>query len=573
MRSLVKTFVIIGGGAAGVSTLYTFVDSLGKTASEEKYKIVVIEKSPVIGPGLAYSLQASDVFLLNLPYDVISPVPKHPDHFAKWLHSNEGKWRSEFPTLDLSKDMFLPRRLFGIYLNDLANSLQKIGREQGLDVVFIKAEVIDINKNFDETLIVQYKDNEICQTINATSVVLCTGHLPPSQPAYQKFKELNGYYSTPWEIDTSKIPLDEDILILGTHLTAIDAILQRAEVIKKAIKERPQGKIGKIIAVSHSGHLPRVICNTSQEYVRKYLTLEAIEVATESGTATVTLDSIKTMFKNEVKRAYETLGFEAVNAFQIRKLKKPCDQATLLESEIQAARNQTCRPWQVILFSIYPFVPRIWEALDGEGKEKFIKKYYSIWMTYLAAFPLKNAEVIYSLMKEERLEVAGGLKKVVHDPNTSEFVTHLKVNKSLTITKKTKYVINAAGQGHDITSAESVLIKKLLENKFINPHALGGIEVDFKTLRVTSEHKHLPLYVIGDQTWGACMATGDLIQIAHQASRVVNSILHPKKKWPSNSRLSFHKLEQGKRDEVKPEPGNDGTLDSAADKSSVARVY
>lgn len=534
-----KTVAIIGGGAAAISTLYELVESLSKP-SEEKSRIYVIEKSPTIGPGLAYSPKANDIFLLNLPYHMMSPIPKQPDHFAKWLHnkSNEPKWRPHFPNLDVTKEEFLPRKLFGIYLTNLAIDIQKKARENEIEVIFLNNEATNITKEPNDKLAVHLKSPDANSPICANSVVLCTGHLPPSQHSYHELKSKKGYFETPWAMNMQDIPIDEDVLILGTHLTAVDAILARADYLKKEVQNGYTGKIGKIISASRTGLLPRVISATASEYVRKELTLEAIDVATAYGTKCISLKELKRMFKAEMKRAYLVLNKKEIDIKLKKMLKQNNDPLSTLEREIHAAKNKQCRPWQTVLFSLYPIVPRLWEALEDEGKKEFLERYYSIWMTYLAAFPVHNAEKIYSLMKENTLKIVGGLIRVDFDQNTREFLACFGNN----ITVKTRYIINAAGQGHDIQLTDSVLFKNLLKNEFIMPHSLGGVAVDFKTLRVISPHKHLQLYIVGDQTWGACMATADLSQISNnQVPRVINSMLYPKKKRSSFETVAFHK--------------------------------
>lgn len=522
------TLAIIGGGSAGVSALYQLVEFFSKHTIQEKPKILLIEKSEEVGPGLAYGKSANDAYLLNIISSKMSPIPHQPDHFDKWLKDSNNvlKWRLSFPNLDIESSEYLPRKLFGIYLTDLAIETQKRAKLYNIEVEFIHAEVVNIIPNEINQLKIQLKDQT--ETLLVDSAVLCIGHLPPSQIKYKEFNSITEYYKTPWDIKAHEISIDKDFLILGTRLTAIDAILARAEYIKQRIQQGYKGNVGKIIAVSHTGLFPRVISDVTQSYVRNELTLEAIDSVTAYGTESVSLAVLKKMFKAEIRRAYKIIREKEITFKVSDIIKRDLESSPreLLEHEIDCAKRHVQRPWQTVLFSLYPIVPRLWEALDEDGKKEFLEKYHTFWMTYLAAFPVDNAEKILSLLKGGLLETYSGLEKVSYNTESKLFKVNLRDGKYL----QGEYLVNATGQGHDITQADSPLLQNLLTNGYIKPHALGGIEVDFKSLRVIGKNNNIPLFIVGDPTWGACMATADLSQIVNnQIPRVINSILKPLK--------------------------------------------
>lgn len=514
---------IIGGGAAGVSALYQLVDIiLDKKTACNIQSIVVIERSKQIGPGLAYSETGSDEYILNLPYPKMSPVPKQPDHFSKWLKNAENlhKWRTFFPELDIDKTEFLPRKLFGLYLADLAMTLQKNAQMNGIEVEFIYDEVINLLSSKEGGLAIILKTNNI---LIADSAVLCIGHLPSSQPPqYEQFKSKKGYYETPWEVNQEDMLIEKDLLILGTRLSAIDAALARSAYIKEQTQNGYNGPVGKIISVSRTGLPPRILSNITEDYVRNELTLEAIDRETAYGTKAIPLKTLKRMFKAEIKRAYKTIKDQEVKVSLKAIIQYMPDPVSWLEREIQSAKEGKKRPWQTVLFSLYPVVPRLWEALDEEGKKEFLDKYYTFWMTYLAAFPIENAEKILALLKSEQLTMLGGLDSLAYNQENEEFEVVLRNGNRLS----SAYVINATGQGHDVTQADSTLLKNLLASGVIKAYPLGGIEVNFKSLQAIGEYRNLPLFIVGDPTWGACMATADLYQIANnQIPRAINSML------------------------------------------------
>lgn len=536
-----KTVVIIGGGAAGVSTLYQLVELLAKD-HEKNTKIIVIEKSSKIGLGLAYGTEIDSPHILNLPSSAMSPIPNKPTHFIEWLRdeNNLPKWRHFFPNLDIDKNEYLPRALFGMYLNDLVEATKEYAQTENIQVEFIHDEAIDIERLANNQANIKLLNNPA--PLSADNVILCIGHLPPSQKEYKAFKPVKQYYETPWQTqpNMADIPISEDIIILGTRLTAIDAILTREATIEKATQAGYTGTIGKIFAVSRNGLLPCVIGPT-KDYQRSKLTLEKINQITAGGTKPLQLKELKKLFKEEIKSGYKLLESKDINlrlkGIFDKSLKTPPTE--WLKKEIDAARNRI-RPWQTVLASLYSIVPNIWKILNENDKQEFLDKYYSFWITYLAAFPLENAEKILGLLQTGRLAVLGGLHSVSYSEQTQKFSVNLSVSGSLvTECLEAKYLVNAAGQGHDVTQTDSVLLKNLVERHLITPHPLGGVQIHFKSLRsAAANDKTIPIFIVGDGgTWGTCMATADLGQTARQAQRVVYSLM--KEIRPYNSNTGF----------------------------------
>lgn len=522
-----KIIAIIGGGAAGLSAFYQLVE-LATKKNEKDLKIIVIEKSNKIGSGLAYSTDVNSPHILNLPASAMSPIPNHPNHFIQWLQNseNEHKWRLFFPSLDINESAYLPRALFGIYLHDLAETTQQRALAIGIEAEFIYDEAIDIDLIKEDQTEIKLLNH--VDPITADKAILCIGHLPPSQKEYKKFKSLEQYYETPWQTkpNMTEIPLEENVIILGTRLTAIDAILTRTATIEKAIQSGYSGPVGKIFAVSRNGLLPCVIGPT-QEYQRSKLTLEKIADITAGGTEPLKLKDLKKLFKEEVQTAHKQVTGKEIKLHlkEIFTKNSKTSPTEWLQREISSSK-QYSRPWQTVLASLYSIVPSLWKVLDSDDKQMFLDTYYSIWMTYLAAFPLENAEKILALLQKENLAVLGGLKTVSFCDETQMFTAHLNTGNTQKSQIEARYLINATGPGHDLTKTDSVLLQNLIRKNLLSPHPLGGVHVHFKSLQSSvNGNKTIPIFVIGDGgTWGTCMATADLGQTAKQAQRVINSM-------------------------------------------------
>ena len=98
--------VVVGGGAAG--TLVA-AHLLRRARPEDPVEVRIIERSDVVGPGLAHGA-ADPHHLLNNTATRLSAYPDDPDHLLRWCQQQG---------LAADRGAFLPRRTFGRYLAGL----------------------------------------------------------------------------------------------------------------------------------------------------------------------------------------------------------------------------------------------------------------------------------------------------------------------------------------------------------------------------------------------------------------------------------------------------------------------
>jgi len=124
-----KIISIVGGGAVGVSLLYQIIKKNTGSYCIPNLEINIFEKKSKLGRGLAYA-EDSDVNLLNRPADTMSAIYGNPQDFMQWLTNNK-QWRDSYPNLmiDKNSDLFLPRSLFGMYLESLFNDAMVIAKK------------------------------------------------------------------------------------------------------------------------------------------------------------------------------------------------------------------------------------------------------------------------------------------------------------------------------------------------------------------------------------------------------------------------------------------------------------
>lgn len=504
---------IIGGGAAAVSLLHQLINRFSDLTTTERFahdkiEICIIEKEREAGPGLAYST-SDHAHILNLPAKVMSPIPEDPNHFFKWALENKAIWQKDFPDVNIETCDFPPRALYGTYLKHLLTTLIENAHAKNITVrILTSHEAVNLKREAHSNGLRVIFANESEAPLLCDQVVLSVGHLASDN--YCEFKENNHYVHSPWPVENlQRIPKESAVFIAGTRLTAIDTVLSL----------KANGHTGKIILGSRLGLLPCVIGNVDSSYNRRFLTLENIIALSDYGTKKLGLDQVIALFVKEMNAN----PLSSQDSFNLDSAMNPTASATeFLKREIDEVQSGSSRHWQNVLFSLYSNISVLWDTLSESAKELFLSKYYSVWMTYLAAFPIENALKMFELLEQREIEIRGGLEKTAYDSEQGKF--HIFFQDEPTPVK-CDFFINATGASHNVEKTPSQLLQNLVKNKVLVPYHLGGVKVEFKTLQPVSDKCVDGLYVMGDSgTYGACMATADLGQSGKQACRIANTM-------------------------------------------------
>jgi len=226
--------VIVGDGfAAAIMLIHLLRKGVPATS-------ITLIGSGVIGKGNAYSC-SSQSYRLNVREDLLITFSDDPLHFARWAqnHIHDSKAKTEAGN-------FYRRNDFGNYVAELVS--HELGSRQ---LHHIAARVTKIlRKGNDWSLSLDNHDELI-----AKQIIIATGNAPPIWPC-----KVNTKLATPAWIHThlvenpwtgeyfQDIGVDEDIILLGGGLTALDAINALAE----------QGHRGMIYVISPRKIFPPV---------------------------------------------------------------------------------------------------------------------------------------------------------------------------------------------------------------------------------------------------------------------------------------------------------------------------
>ena len=294
-----RSLVICGNGASAVALLCAMARN-----GQSPLAITVAGAGAMPGRGVAYATANSN-HLLNVPASRMSIDPVNPHQFAEWLRAR-GLLGEDFAA------QFLPRPLYGEYLQDhLAGWM--IAAPQ-LDISFRQERVMALERK-GELWLVHHEDG----SVEADIVVLATGNdLPTPIGAAYDAAIRERIIDNPW-VDWDVGP-DDEILILGTGLTAVDAVISLSD----------RGHHGTVHLVSRRGLLPA----RHVENVRK-----------------VTLPP-----------PYPNTALGLLRALRNR-----------------AGRNPDPADWQALMDSLRPSWPAIWRSLPPPEKRRFLRHASAYW--------------------------------------------------------------------------------------------------------------------------------------------------------------------------------------------------
>nr|WP_315446619.1 FAD/NAD(P)-binding protein [uncultured Pseudomonas sp.] len=232
--------LIIGGGLSGTMLAVQLLRLPGQR------KILIIEPRAELGRGEAYSAVELG-HTLNGNAARMSVDPDNPDDLTQWLteHIAAGGWPQSSEQQVPVCELFPPRGLFGVYVQQRLAEARKVGEQYGSTVGHICAEVIDLQTEA-ESVQVTLNDG---QHIRGAYAVLATGMFPAARTPQKESSGLNAAALDPWAVAAMR-QLDplSTVLIIGSGLTMVDAVVSLEQA----------GHRGPIEVFSRHGLLPHV---------------------------------------------------------------------------------------------------------------------------------------------------------------------------------------------------------------------------------------------------------------------------------------------------------------------------
>lgn len=449
-----KKITIIGGGATGILLAINLI----KHQKNELTEINLVEKKEKVGRGVAYST-ATNFHLLNVPANKMGAFPDDLEHFYRWLTAQGYEY--------FASD-FVPRKIYGDYLRaNFAETLKN------------KAPNITINVFDDEATDVLVDDRQAQvildsgEILYSDKVILAFGNFLPPHPKSesQSFTDSEKYFQNPWNArNFDKIQKSDNVLILGTGLTAVDTVLSLQN----------NQHTGKITLFSTRGLLPAV---------------------------------------HELGFVYPSFGEELNGQIKITELFK------IVRRHIKNAEKQNSN-WRAVIDSLRPHTQKIWLDLPIAEKRYFMQHLSRYWNVARHRMPPECAEILNDMLAKNQLEILNGRLKNIELNKDGRFdVRFSTANQENNLTADV--IFNCIGSESDFSKINSTLVKNLVGKGLIKPDVLKfGIDAkpDGRTIDKNGKISD-KIYTIGTALKGILWESTAMPEIRSQAHNLAMSLI------------------------------------------------
>jgi uncharacterized NAD(P)/FAD-binding protein YdhS len=446
-------FVVIGGGAAGAAM---FGELLACTDIGIVHWVV---DRPWPGRGLAYST-TDDRHLLNVRANGMAVFAGQLDAFLRHVVER---------VPDAKKTDFLPRRLFGEFIEAQLRESMEAARRRGrrFAVQVSSARCVETQGS---GYVVKLANGHV---LRADTVILALGAVSPRplKAVTRRALASGAYELDPWSLP-HRARAPHRLLVIGTGLTMVDTLLSAATRWPDA----------ELTAVSRHGRLPMVHTELPQESYP---------------------------FQRELNAALQA-----------------CTRVAPMLRLIRAAlRESPATHWQAVLDGMRPIDALLWQYLSFHERRRFLRHVRWIWEAARHRIaPASNAR-LQELIDGGRLRIrAARVLEVEGDGPLKLMVRHRRTRRVEAL--HADLVVQATGLDTAVSYADNPLLSQMLEDGLItaDPLELGLAARPDGRLLNAREEVQPGLYAIGSLLRGnlwECTAMPEIRNIAHEIAETL----------------------------------------------------
>jgi uncharacterized NAD(P)/FAD-binding protein YdhS len=483
MNSKKCVLAVLGGGSVATTFLRQFAQRASREGGTAVDAVLVFDPRPQPGAGGAYQ-QDNASNLLNTRAAGMSALNSDSNHFYRWALRNESQWRHAFPEVQMKPDAYVPRALFGLYLDSVYDESVALLAEQGVGVHHVQAAATCLRQTAGRYEVSTDQGSKHL----ADMTVLALGN--QESTLFDHLRPYAGYFPTPYPCSsiTAQIDRDRSVGILGSNLSAIDA----------AVSLLDAGHRGKILMVSRNGRLPSVRGAHNVTRTPTLLSRQRVaQLARERG-GRLRLREVADLVIRE-------LEMHEGGSPDLRTILRSNEgPQRYLDAEIEQASVRD-RVWQAVVYGMNDAIDLIWHHLPDEDRRVFERDFKSQWLSYRVSFPLDNARKLQQLLHSDQLSVYGGCAEVCFNDAMGQFSINVAdTRKSFAASMYTDCLVNATGYTTQVTQCASPLLRSLVASGQARSHEFGGIDVDFDTSLVLarSGRRHDGLFALGSMVSG-----------------------------------------------------------------------
>jgi len=438
------TTIIAGGGASGVLLAARL---LHKSA---RAHVIIVEPRERLGRGMAYS-SAHPEHLLNVPAGRMSAFAEDPEHFIRFLVERFGD--------RYGASSFVPRPLYGDYLESIVTEARVFAGER----LRIERSMVLAAKVEGSGVLAILEEGRV---LAGDVLVVATGNAQPA-PWFRAHADiLSGerYFASAWD-ERALIAADpdEDVLLLGTGLTAVDAV----------VGLRSNGHRGTIWMVSRRGLLPHE----------------------------------HRLFDAPPEHNPEATSFHD------------------LLGAMRAVAGRP-RAWRAALDSLRPRTNVLWQALSVNDQRRFVRHVMPYWNAHRHRMAPEVAKIVAGEISCGGLRMLAGRTGSVSQTNRGLVVPVRMRGEDRALELEVGRVINCSGPAHDFRQLDNPLIGNLLTQGMMQPLQLGvGVDIAPNgALRDSAGADSQRIFAIGPVRYGTLIETTAMPEIRAQAQELATTL-------------------------------------------------
>jgi uncharacterized NAD(P)/FAD-binding protein YdhS len=448
--------LIIGGGLSGAMLAAQLLRLPGKR------QVLVIEPRAELGRGEAYSAVELG-HTLNGNAARMSVDPDNADDLTQWLtdYIAAGGWpESDEQHVPIS-ELFPPRGIFGLYVQQRLAEAQAVGVLNGSTVEHVQAEVVDLQTDA-QSVRLSLSDG---QQLQGTYAVLATGMFPVARTPQTESSGLNAAALDPWDVAAMRqLDPHSTVLIIGSGLTMVDAVVSLEQA----------GHRGPIEVFSRHGLLP---------HVRRQPPAWVDFLAEDH--------SIRTPRQ------------------LVRELRRHCRDAIAQGID-----------WQAPLDTVRAHIGRLWNQASDVQRRQFVRHVRPWWESHHHRSPPLSAELVERLHGEGRLRIQAASFKGLEPSSGNEVSIRIRRRgETQAVVVNGAALINSSGIEYDWRRVARPLPRQLLARGLIRPgHLALGIaaEVDGAVLDADGQAASR-LFAMGPPLRGVWWESTAVTDVASQA--------------------------------------------------------
>lgn len=402
--------LIIGGGLSGTMLAVQLLRLPGQRT------IVIVEPRTELGRGEAYSAVELG-HTLNGNAARMSVDPDNPDDLTQWLtaHIAAGGWPESAEQPVPISELFPPRGLFGVYVQQRLAEAQAIGATYGSTVEHVRAEVVDLQADIDAVQLT-LSDG---QRLRAGFAVIATGMFPAARTPQTESSGVNAAALDPWDVAAMRqLDPQSTVLIIGSGLTMVDAVVSLEQA----------GHRGPIEVFSRHGLLPHV--------------------------------------RRQPPAWVDFLGED-------HSLRSPRQLLRELRRQCRDAIAQGI-DWQAPLDTVRLHIARLWSQATDVQHRQFVRHVRPWWESHHHRSPPLSAELLQRLHSQGRLRIhAASFKGLEPDSNAAVSIRIRRRGEHETCVVQGAALINSSGIEYDWRRVARPLPQQLLARGLVQPGPLA----------------------------------------------------------------------------------------------------